>query len=105
MTNTLIAFFVGTLVGAVLGVFSAALMTAAGDSEIKREKEYQEFINQKGETMKTDDEIKNCMTDGVPNEDIIRSEAMSTEEATDEEIEEFKKYLDDLEDRIKNGRF
>lgn len=97
MTNTLIAFFVGTLVGAVLGVFSAALMTAAGDGEERREKEYQEFINQRGEAMKTDDEIKNRMTDGVPDEDIIRSEAMSTEELKD--------YIDDLEDRIKNGRF
>ena len=97
MTNVLVAFFAGTLVGAVVGVFAAALMTAAGDSEIKREKEYQEFIKQRGESMKTEDDIKNKTTDGVPDEDIIRSEAMSNEELKD--------YIDELEDRIKNGRF
>lgn len=84
MTNVLVAFFAGTLVGAVVGVFAAALMTAAGDSEIKREKEYQEFIKQRGENM------------GEEKKEEV-SETMSTEELKD--------YIDELEDRIKNGRF
>lgn len=44
-----VAFWAGMLAGAILGVFTTAVLAVAHDSEERREKEYQELMRQRKE--------------------------------------------------------
>ncbi len=54
MYDSYISFLIGMMVGASLGIIIAGFMSAIRESEDRREKEYQKFMERRGEPYEDD---------------------------------------------------